>query len=235
MRIVALKPTTYSGPCGRAGEVGERVRARGARLDVRVDGPEAEGDRDARERPDADDQEERRVPVELRREVEPERQAEDLRGRERGLHEAHHAAALRRREDVGDDRHADRPEHAAEDAGEDARAEQERVARRERAEQRAAEEADVEEQQQLLPVEPIGEPCGEQPRQAGAERVRRHDVAELLGRDVELVEQDRPEGRQDHEVEDDGEVEEGDQRDDEHLIAREGLFHPSSNRGGQSR
>ena len=96
-----------------------------------------------------------------------------------------------------------------------------RVRRREAAEQRADDEARVEEEEELLAVEPVGEAGREQARDRRAESVRRHDEPELRRDDGEVAHEHRPEGRQDHEVEDDGELEEGQDRDDGDLVARE--------------
>ena len=156
------------------------------------------------------------------RQIEAERQAEHLAGGERGLHDAHHAAAHVERKEVGDDRHRDRADDAAEDPGDDARGEQELVGRREAAEQRAPREARVEEEQQLLAIEAVGEPRGEQARERGAEGVHRHDQAELLGGEVEIAQQDRAQRRDDHEIEDDRELQEGEHADHELLVRREG-------------
>nr|MCK7665410.1 hypothetical protein [Bradyrhizobium sp. 2S1] len=84
----------------------------------------------------------------------------------------------------------------------------------------AEHEADIEEQQQPLAVEAIGKAGSEDAGKSGGESVGGHRDAELPGRDVERRHQDGAERRHDDEVEDQGELREGKQRDQERLIAR---------------
>ena len=91
----------------------------------------------------------------------------------------------------------------------------------------AAERADDETGGRGRAGAPAIERSAKPPAMSGAPasaRGPRHDAPELLRRDVQLVEQNRAERRQDHEVEDDRELQERAQRDDEDLIATELLF-----------
>jgi hypothetical protein len=126
---------------------------------------------------------ERRMPVPAIRQEQAQRQAQHLAGREGGLDQAHHAAAQGDVEQVGGDRQHHRTDHAAEQAREHARGQQQLEGGREAAPQRAHQEAGVEEHQDLLAVEAVGEAGGDEAGDARAERVGRHDQAELLGRD----------------------------------------------------
>ncbi len=202
-------------------QVSERAALGALQLEVRVDRLHVHRDEHARDRRERDDHQERRVPAPQVREIETERKAEDLARGERGLHHAHDPAALIEREQVGDDREGDRADHPAEDAGHHAREEQEVVGGRKAAEQRADEEAGVEEHQQLLAVEAIGEPGREEARDAGAERIDRYHQPEARRRDVKVAHEERAQRRQDHEVEDDRELEKSQDRDDDLLIRRE--------------
>ena len=209
----------------------ERVSVEPA-LQVRIDRPQHVEDDDAHRGAHRGDHQERRVPSPGVRQVEPERDAQDLARGEGGHHEPHHAPARREGEQVRDDRHADRADDPTEQPRHRARAEQQRVRRRETAERRAEDEARVEEEEELLAVEPVGEARREQPRDPRAERVGRDDEPELRRADVQLRHQHRPEGRQDHEVEDDRELQEREDRDDRDLVARElldrgGCIHPA--------
>ncbi len=167
------------------------------------------------------EREERHVPVPVVREVDADRDAEDLARGERGLDEAHHAAAHLRREEVGGDREHDGADDAAEETRDHARDEQRLEAARETAPRGARDEAGVEEQQQLLAIEAVGEAGGEEARDARGEGVGRHDGAELRGRDVERGHDQRAERRHQHEVDDHGELQEGEHRDDALLVAGE--------------
>ena len=167
---------------------------------------------------DDNDREERHVPVPEIGDVDAGGDAEHLARRERGLNDAHHAPAHRERKQVGDDRENDGADHAAEDAGDHARDQELRIARRQRAQRGADDETAIEEQQELLAVEAVGEARREQARGAGAEGIGGDDLAEPLRRDVEVRHDDRAERRDDHEVEDDGELQKGEQRHQELLV-----------------
>src|SRR5262249_46385226 len=93
---------------------------------------------------------------------------------------------------------------------------------RDSAEERPDHEADIEDEQEFAAIEAIRETRRGEPRDAGAERVRRYDAPELRRLDPELAEEHRPEGREDHEIQDDGELEEREEGDDEDLVTREG-------------
>jgi len=191
-------------------------------LEVGVDWLKAREDDAARDDRQRDDHEERRMPPPAVRQIEAERQAEYLAGGERGLHDAHDPATHVERKEIGDDGHRDRADDAAEDPGDDARGQQELVGRREAAEERAPGEAGVEEEEELLAIEAVGEPSGEQARERSAEGIHRHDQAELLGREVQIAQQDRAERRDDHEIEDDRELQEREHADHELLVRGEG-------------
>jgi hypothetical protein len=96
------------------------------------------------------------------------------------------------------------------------------VGGRDRAEKRTGNETDIEENQQPLPVEAVGIPGGQQAGRTGAEGVYRDQQAELGGGDRERRHDHRPEGRENHEIQDDRKLQKGDQGDDEALVARQG-------------
>lgn len=169
-----------------------------------------------------DDPDERRVPVPSVGEVEPRRDAEDSARRERGLHDAHHAAAHVEREEVSGDRGDDGADDATEQARHHACDEQHLVRAREAAQERAEDEAAVEEEQEALPFKAVRHARREEPRGRRAEGVRRHGERELPRRDVQGRHELGAERRHDREVQDDGELEEREQRQHEALVGAHG-------------
>ena len=148
----------------------------------------------------------------------------DLAGGKCGLYDAHHTPPHLQREQVGGDCKHDGADDAAEQAGHDSGQEQQGIVRRERAESGADDEAGIEEKEESLSIEPVGEAGCQKAGDAGAEGVGRHDLAKSLRTDFEVGHDDRAERRYDHEVQDDGELQEREQRDDELLVA--GEFQP---------
>jgi hypothetical protein len=122
---------------------------------------------------------------------------------------------------VGGDGEHDRADDAAEHARDHARKQQEVVGvARQRAQQGSEHEADVEEQQQLLAIEAVGESGRQQSRQAGAEGIGGDQQAELRRSDPQCRDDQCAQRREDHEIQDDRELQKRDQRDDELLIGR---------------
>ncbi len=195
--------------------------ARALQLEVRVDGPHVDRDEHARDAGQPDDHQERRVPAPAVRQVEADRDAHDLARGERGLHDAHHPPAQIQRKEIGDDREDDRADDAAEQAGHHARDQQEVVAGGDAAQERPEHESDVEEQQHALAIEAVGETGGQKTGGAGAEGIDRHHQPEGGRRDVQVAQQQGAQRRQDHEVEDDRELQEREDRDDPLLVRRE--------------
>ena len=103
--------------------------------------------------------------------------------------------------------------------GDDSRHQQQGIGGGQRAKQRAQHEAGIEEKQQALAVEAVGETRRRQAGSRGAEGIGRDRQAELLRRDMQRRHHHRAQGRDDHEVQDDGELQEGQDGDDEFLVA----------------
>ena len=189
------------------------------------------GHRDDRQ---ADQGGEADMPVPVVGQKKPDRDTQHLACRERGLHEAHDAAAQVQRKQVGDDREHDRAHHAAEQSGDDPAEQQHMIVRRERAESRAKREADIEEQQQALAIEPIGKACRQDTRNACAEGIGRDRHAELGGGNIQRRHDDGAERRHDHEVDNDRELDQRQQRHDQRLVtAKSRDLAPSARRSAQ--
>ena len=86
------------------------------------------------------------MPAEVRRQINPDRDAEHLARAKRRHDQAHDPAAHGHRENVRDDSKTGGTDHAAEEPGHDARGQERRVGRRQAAQERAEEEAGVKEQ-----------------------------------------------------------------------------------------
>ena len=148
-------------------------------------------------------------------------QAQHLAGGKCGLDIAHHPAAHLEVEQVGGDGQHDRPDHPAEQPGDDARQQQHGIGGGQGAQQCAQHEAGIEEQQQALPVEAVGKARRHDARQSGGEGIGTHRQAELLRGDAQVRHHHRAQRRDDHEVQDQGELQKGQRGDDKHLVARE--------------
>ena len=180
-------------------------------------------DHSAHQGADGDDHEEGRVPSPAGGQQQGQRNSQHAAAGERGLNHSHDAAAHLQRKQIGDDGEGNRADDAREHAGDHPGGQQPVIARGQAAEQRADEKAAVEEQQQFLPVEAVGEPGREESRQPRAERVSRDDQSELRGRDLQRGNDQRAQGGEHHEVEHDGELQEGQNGHDEFLVTRKGV------------
>ncbi|MGY3364605.1 hypothetical protein ACVWZL_001730 [Bradyrhizobium sp. GM2.4] len=169
----------------------------------------------------SDQRAERDVPVPLVGEEKTGRDAQHLACSEGGLHETHDAAAQLQREQIGDDGEHDRADHAAEQAGHDPPQQQQMIVGRDRAQHRAKGEAGVEEQQQPLAIKPVGKAGRQDAGNPRAERIGRDRHAELSGRNIERRHHDGAERRHDHEIDDDRELDQRQQRNEDRLVARE--------------
>ncbi len=144
-------------------------------------------------------------PVEVAQEH-PERHARDRGQRKCRHHGAGGRASPGIREHVADHREDQGTEHAPERARDHARRHQHVVTRRKAARKRPQREARDQRQQRRLAIESVDHQRGQEPGHAGAERVRRHDPAELVGRDVQRPLQQRAERHHDHEIHDVGQL-----------------------------
>jgi hypothetical protein len=94
------------------------------------------------------------------------------------------------------------------------------IVRRQSTEGRSKGKTDVEEQQQALAVEPVGETGREDAGNSRAERIGRDRHAKLRGRNIQRRHDDGAERRHDHEVEDDRELDKRQQRNQQRLVSR---------------
>jgi hypothetical protein len=134
----------------------------------------------------------------------------------------------------------DGADDSAEEAGDDTGEEEQPVAGDDAAEKGAEDETAVEAEEQPLAVETVGEAGRHDARDAGADGVGGDHQAELGRGDPHLRHEDGPQGGEDHEVDDDGELEQRKKGDDELLVGGEGgreqshygTGHPVSNPSG---
>ena len=104
-----------------------------------------------------------------------EDRAEDRAEQHRDADDRHHAADALRAGGAGQDRHAERHDHAAAEALEDAEADQRLGAPREAREHRAAHEEEDRGQVEALGAEAVGGPAGERDHRGERQRVAGHD------------------------------------------------------------
>ncbi len=90
------------------------------------------------------------------------------------------------------------------------------------AQRRTQNETAVKEEQQTLAVKPVGRSGCQDPGQGSAEGIGGHRPAELARGDTQFRHDDSAQWRHHHEVQDDGELQEGQNRHNGHLIAAEG-------------